>query len=136
MITWTAKDADGKPHVYTAARLGVMNALEVRAQYETYKAALLHMGGMTPSYGWMPLILWSIPGAHAFRDGIPLTSGLAELTYSGANFAELQEAAEERAKAEGFFDSWMRRITSRRQRAEAVEETPKPAGSSESAATA
>ncbi len=115
MITWTATDANGVVHTYTACRLTVLEAMRVFSAYCAYKSAMMTMGAVIPDPSWMPALLWQVPGRHATRDGTPLTDGVATITYQD-NLAELYEAAEERAKAEGFFGSWMQRLTSKRLR--------------------
>lgn len=130
MITWTATDTHGVKHTYTACRLTVLEALRLFAAYCAYKSAMMTMGNVTPDPAWMPAILWGVPGRVATRDGQPLSDGTATLTYQD-NLAEMFEAAEERAKAEGFFASWMQRLTSKRLRPDSPPDggTEKPNGS-------
>jgi hypothetical protein len=129
MITWTAADAEGAEHTYTATPLGVMEALPLVSAYHSFQNATLTMGQVTPDMSWMPKLLWGVPGRHAFRDGVPLTAGDAEFIFRGKNMSELIIAARERAKAEGFFDSWMRLLISRKTPAAEIQEIEKQTAS-------
>ena len=129
MITWTATDAEGVEHTYTATPLGVMEALPLVSAYHSFQNATLTLGQVTPDMSWMPRLLWGVPGRHAFRDGVPLTPGDAELIFRGKNMSELILAAKERAKAEGFFDSWMQLIISHKSLAAENQEIEKQSAS-------
>jgi hypothetical protein len=120
MHRWTCTDADGVAHAYEAPPLTAAEALPLFAAYESHKAATMTLGAVTPDTSWMPRILFGIPGRHAFRDGKPLSAGEAEFIYGGVNLLEMVDAAQERAKAQGFFDMWMRRLTSRRRSADSA----------------
>lgn len=129
MHTWVTTDADGNQHAWTAAPLGVSAALAILPGYQAYKMAVLQAGAVVPDASWMAQILWGSTPAH--RDGRPVSAAEAEFIFAGGNLSELVEAAEERAKAQGFFDIWMRSLLrARRPKGDTLPATPSPPASS------
>lgn len=129
MQTWAATDATGAVHTYTGSPFTVGEALGLYEAYRAYKAASMTIGAVVGDSSWMPRILWGVPGRAAMRDGVLLDAGVAEFAYGNGNLIELRRAAEERAKAAGFFDTWMREITSRAPAAAPAEGSPSPSPS-------